>query len=53
MWHSPLNGMEIPETKSLVPRGFELGTTLSFTNFVHFVQASLNYTPNSQATNQA
>ena len=29
MWHSHLNDMEIPETKSFIPKGFELGTTLS------------------------
>ena len=29
MWHSHLNGMEIPETKRFKPKGFELGTTLS------------------------
>ena len=29
MWHSHLNDMEIPETKRLIPKGFELGTTLS------------------------
>ena len=29
MWHSHLNDMEIPETKRFIPKGFELGTTLS------------------------
>ena len=29
MWHSHLNDMEIPETKRVIPKGFELGTTLS------------------------
>ena len=28
-WHSHLNDMEIPETKRFIPKGFELGTTLS------------------------
>jgi len=27
MWH--LNDMEIPETKRFIPKGFELGKTLS------------------------
>ena len=30
MWHSHLNDMEIPETKRFIPKGFELGTTLSW-----------------------
>ena len=30
MSHSHLNDMEIPETKSFIPKGFELGTTLSW-----------------------
>ena len=30
MWHSHLNDMEIPETKRFIPKGFELGTTLSY-----------------------
>ena len=29
MLHSHLNDMEIPETKRLIPKGFELGTTFS------------------------
>ena len=29
MWHSHSNDMEIPETKRFIPKGFELGTTLS------------------------
>ena len=29
MWHSHLNDMKIPETKRFIPKGFELGTTLS------------------------
>ena len=29
MWHSHLNDMEILKTKCFIPRGFELGTTLS------------------------
>ena len=29
MWHSHLNDMEIPETNRFIPKGFELGTTLS------------------------
>ena len=29
MWHSHLNDMEIPETKSFIPKGFEFGTALS------------------------
>ena len=29
MWHSHLNDMEIPGTKRFIPKGFELGTTLS------------------------
>ena len=29
MSHSHLNDMEIPETKSFIPKGFELGTTSS------------------------
>jgi len=29
MWHSHLNDMEIPETKRFIPKGFELGITLS------------------------
>ena len=32
MWHSHLNHIEIPETKRFIPKGFELGTTLSFPN---------------------
>ena len=32
MWHSHLNDMEIPETKRFIPKGFELGTTLSQPN---------------------
>ena len=32
MWHSHLNDMEIPETKHFNPKGFELGTTLSYPN---------------------
>ena len=28
MWHSHLNDMEIPQTKSFIRKGFELGTTL-------------------------
>ena len=32
MWHSHLNDMEIPETKRFIPKGFELGTTLSWPN---------------------
>ena len=28
MLHSHLNGMEIPETKRFIPKGFELGTTV-------------------------
>ena len=28
-WHSHLNDMEIPETKHFIPKGFEMGTTLS------------------------
>ena len=28
MWNSHLNDMEIPQTKSFIPKGFELGTTL-------------------------
>ena len=30
MWHSRSNDMEIPETKRFIPKGFELGTTLSY-----------------------
>ena len=29
MWHSHLNDMKIPETKLFIPKGFDLGTTLS------------------------
>ena len=29
MLHSHLNDMEFPETKRFIPKGFELGTTLS------------------------
>ena len=29
MWHSHLNDMEIHETKRFIPKGFELGATLS------------------------
>ena len=29
MWHSHLNDMEISETKRFIPKGFELGITLS------------------------
>ena len=29
MWHSNLNDMEITRTKRFIPKGFELGTTLS------------------------
>ena len=29
MWHSHLNDVKIPETKRFIPKGFELGTTLS------------------------
>ena len=29
MWHSHLNDMKIPEKKRFIPKGFELGTTLS------------------------
>ena len=29
LWHSHLNDMEISETKRFIPKGFELGTTLS------------------------
>ena len=29
MWHSHLNDIEIPKTKRFIPKGFELGTTLS------------------------
>ena len=32
MWHSHLNDMEIPETKRFIPKGSELGTTLSWPN---------------------
>ena len=32
MWHSHLNDMEIPETKRFIPKGFELGTTMSWKN---------------------
>ena len=32
MWHSRSNDMEIPETKRVIPKGFELGTTLSWPN---------------------
>ena len=32
-WHSHLNDMEIPETKSFIPKRFELGTTLSQPNW--------------------
>ena len=32
MLHSHLNDMEIPETKRFIPKGFELGTTLSKLN---------------------
>ena len=28
-WHSHLNYMEIPGTKRFIPKGFELGTTLT------------------------
>ena len=30
MWHSHLNDMEIPEKRRFILKGFELGTTLSF-----------------------
>ena len=30
MWHSHLNDMEMYETKRFIPKGFELGTTLSW-----------------------
>ena len=30
MWHSHLNDIEIPEAKRFTPKGFELGTTLSW-----------------------
>ena len=33
MWPSHLNDTEIPETNRFIPKGFELGTTLSW----HFV----------------
>ena len=29
MWHSHSNDVEIPETKRVIPKGLELGTTLS------------------------
>ena len=29
MWHSHLNDTEMNETKRFIPKGFELGTTLS------------------------
>ena len=29
LWHSHLNDMQISETKRCIPKGFELGTTLS------------------------
>ena len=32
MWHSHLNDIEIPETKRFIPKGFELGITLSKPN---------------------
>ena len=32
MWHSHLNDMEIPKTKRFIPKGFELGTTVSQPN---------------------
>ena len=32
MWHSHLNDMGIPETKRFIPKGFELGATLSWPN---------------------
>ena len=32
MWHSHLNDMEIPQTKRFIPKGFELGTTMSWQN---------------------
>ena len=32
MLHSHLNDMDIPETKSLIPKGYELGATLSQPN---------------------
>ena len=32
MWHSHLNDVEIPETKSFIPKGYELGATLSQPN---------------------
>ena len=32
MWHSHLNDTEIPKTKRFIPKGFELGTTLSQPN---------------------
>ena len=32
MWHSHLNDMQIQETKRFIPKGFELGTTLSSPN---------------------
>ena len=35
MWHSHLNDMEMSETKRFIPKGFELGTTLSYENLVY------------------
>jgi len=32
MWHSHLNDLEISETNRFIPKGFELGTTLSQPN---------------------
>ena len=33
MWHSHLNDLEIPvKTKHFIPKGFELGSTLSWPN---------------------
>ena len=29
MWYSHVNDMEVPETKHFIPKGFELGATLS------------------------
>ena len=32
MWPSHLNDVKIPETKRFIPKGFELGTALSWLN---------------------
>ena len=46
MWHSHLNDMELPETKRFIPKGFELGTTLSQPN------RSITLVPSTSSTDK-